>query len=58
MMIEIEDMRDVPLTDEIRGHWLFLHFIKWLGDNRIPLGPKNFPRLFAKFLEEKHLHAT
>jgi len=51
LVLEDDDVVDVPFTEEIRQHPLYLHFCKWLGDNRVPLGKNNYPRLFAKFLD-------
>lgn len=50
LTIEPEDMKPVEMTDAIREHPLFLNFVKWLGDNRVPVDGCNYPRLWAKFL--------
>ena len=54
-VIEIEDMKPVEMTDKILHHRLYLHFMRWLGDCRYPIGPKNYPRLFAKFIEQSEM---
>lgn len=48
--LDSEDTRPVPATDEIRNHPLSTHFIKWLGDHRLPVDHVNYPRVFGKFL--------
>lgn len=51
-MLEItaEMVKDVPGTDEIRNHFMYLPFIKWLGDNYVPLNA-NYPLLWLYFRE-------
>lgn len=50
LIIEPDDVKDVPATEEIRTHPLYEPFCKWLGDNWVPLG-SNYPRLWGKYLD-------
>lgn len=52
IVIEMEDFEPVPMTLDILYSYFHPSFMKWLVDSGVPVGPRNYPRLFAKFLEQ------
>ena len=46
-----DDMVHCEPTEAIEQSPYCIHFLKWLGDLKVPIDRRNYPRMFNRFME-------